>query len=133
MNKENYSIKLEDAKKMKDYVFSVGSTIEELKNISTCESAYDDVPVILEFGNIDIEITIYDGDNGFYLGYYACAKDDNGEWSSYDAVDAAVVIPDSEEKLEKDMFDILMKFAEKEGLYWSKGNSSQLTKNWSVS
>ena len=77
----------------------------------------------MELGNIDIELTISDTGEELIAGYYICVKYDKGnniiEWESYDWVEDEVIITDN---LEKDMFNIMMKFAKENNLYWSRPN-----------
>jgi len=105
-----------------DYRFHPSKTIDEVKRILTTNEMTDnnDVAFMLEAGNLDIEITIYwDDDEHPYLGYYCCLRE-NGEWSSYGSIDDEVNldVPD----LETEMFRVLDKFAEEQGLSFFKEN-----------
>ena len=99
-----------------DYAFKQTKTIEEVKKIlETGEMAdNNDVPFVLEAGNLDVEVFIY-FDEGMppFLGYYCCVRED-GCWESYGDLEDRVNldVPD----LEAEMFRVLAKFAEEYSL-----------------
>jgi len=113
-----------------DYSFHQSMTIDEIKK--TLETgdmeSNDNVANMLENGNLDIELIInfdeYDG-NGrekpTTLEYFCCVRK-NGEWQSYDEIPIEVNI--NAPNIETEMFYVLRKYAEKEGLSFFGQNKS---------
>ena len=124
MTKENYNITFEDAKTLGIYKYTQSHIIEALKDFKSIKeiNIYND-PVVLELGNIEIGLIVSDTGEELIIGYFVCVKYDKGnniiEWESYDWVEDEVIITDN---LEKDMFNIMMKFAKENNLYWSRPN-----------
>jgi len=99
-----------------DYAFHQSKTIDEVKRILKTGEMSDnnDVPFVLEAGNLDIEITIkWNEDDKAYLEYFCCVRTD-GEWESFEEIPYTVDldVPD----LEAEMFRVLDKFAEERAL-----------------
>jgi len=107
-----------------DYAFHQNKTVEGVKKILETGEMPDNnnVPFVLEVGNLDIEITINCveaiTDNGvepepISLGYFCCIRE-NGEWESYGEAPYAVDldVPD----IEAEMFRVLNEFAQERGL-----------------
>ncbi|HEY5587714.1 MAG TPA: hypothetical protein VIK86_02025 [Candidatus Paceibacterota bacterium] len=128
MFKENYEITLEEAKQIEGYEFTKNIEVVELKK-QIESNTFDmfnknggNVPFVLEFKNIDIELTILDNEKsycGYDLGYFICIKNDTG-WESFDYSDTKVDL--TVENVEEFMFNDLIKFAKRYNLYWSKLN-----------
>jgi len=123
---ENYNITFEQAKELNIYKYTQSHTIEELKDFKSIKDIYiNNNLVVLELGNIDIELTISDAGEGELIsGYYICTVNDKGndviEWESYDWAEDEVIITDN---LERDMFNIMIKYAKENKLYWSRPNN----------
>jgi hypothetical protein len=116
-----------------DYAFHQTKTVDEVKKILATgempENDNDNVPFVLEAGNLDIEMTINYGvgvisENGtevepLSIGYFCCVRT-NGEWESFEEIPYAVNldVPD----LEAEMFRVLDKFAEKRALSYFAEN-----------
>ena len=116
-----------------DYKFHQSKTIDEVKWIlATGEmEGNDNVPFVLEVGNLDIEMNI----NNFAMGvitkdgietkplslsYFCCVRT-NGEWESFEEIPYAVDlnVPD----IEAEMFRVLGKFAEERSLSFFAENN----------
>jgi hypothetical protein len=114
-----------------DYGFHQSKTVEEVKRILETGEMPDEnnVPFVLEAGNLDIEITIRYGmgvitQNGaepepMSIGYFCCVRE-NGEWASHDNIDENVNLdaPD----IESEMFRVLVKYAEEQSLSFFASN-----------
>lgn len=125
MNQENYNITLKEAKRLKEYKFVKNIEISEFKSKLKDKSfnIYEiDVPFQIEFGYIDIELTVRDED--YLMDYFICIKDSTG-WKSFDCADEEVNLDNINtiEELEAKMFGILMYEAKKHNLHWSKPNN----------
>lgn len=112
-----------------DYRFHQHKTVEEMKEILEMgERPTDDVPVILEVGNLDLEITVYGNgteNDPLFWGYYCCVRNE-GMWSSYDDLPDEVNLDVAD--IESEMFKILDRFAEEHGLSFFTQNE-QLPQN----
>ena len=125
---ENYDITLEEAKEKDFYKFTQKLELKEIKKQldNNTFDLSDNTPIVLEFGNVDIELTIHDVDNTSWdVGYFICYKNDedntfNRGWESFDYADVEVDF--DVEDIEKEMFNIMMDIARKNDLYWSKLN-----------
>lgn len=105
-----------------DYCFHAAKTIDEIKQIlESDDMPFDNVPFVLEVGNLDIEITIYadDDHDHLFLGYYCCVRKD-GEWESYDEIDTEVNLDTPD--LEAEMFRVLSEYADKHNLSFFSQN-----------
>lgn len=99
-----------------DYNFKSSMSVDELKKVIESGIMPDDnVPVVLEVGNLDIEITIYsnEDDDSLYLGYFCCLRKD-GVWDSYNDIFDAVNLDVPE--LEAEMYRVLAKYADEKNL-----------------
>jgi len=107
-----------------DYKFSASLTTEQVKEIlQNKDFTYsDDVPFVLEAGNLDVEITIFTDNERIWLGYDCCHKVD-GEWESYDVIPDAVNLDVKD--IEAEMFRVLDKFAEENGLSYFNQEQEQ--------
>lgn len=105
-----------------DYGFHQTKTVDEIKKIlETGEmDGNDNVAIVLEAGNLDIELMINFGEyrndeliTPIHPEYFCCVRT-NGEWASYDEISEPVNldVPD----IEAEMFRILDKFAEERSL-----------------
>lgn len=132
INKENYEISLEEAKASGVYTFKVCRDLEWVKNNLGKELEKEggvDIVAFLEFGSIDIELTISEVKNILDAWYYVCAKYDDGtkegDWESFDFSNNDVVESEhlvNKEVLERIMFDRLIETAKKSDLKWSTLN-----------
>ena len=113
-----------------DYNFKSSKTVAELKEIlATNDLPQDNVPVVLEVGNLDIEITIYANEDceGLTLGYFCCLRTD-GIWDSYDDIFDTVNldVPD----LEAEMYRVLAKYADEKNLsFFAQNEQTNLNNN----
>lgn len=110
-----------------DYGFHQSKTVDEVKRIlATGEMPdNDDVPFMLEAGNLDIEINIQFDIEPITLEYFCCVRID-GKWESYNEIldEVNLDAPD----LETEMFRVLSKYAEEEGLSFFAQNESYFRK-----
>lgn len=127
MEDENYDITLEKAKEKNFYKFTQILEPKEIKRqLDNHTFKLSNTPIILEFGNIDIELSAHNiGNESWYARYFICVKTDgnnpfNKGWESFDYADAKVNF--YVEDIEKEMFNIMMATARKYNLYWSKSN-----------
>ena len=108
---------LEDLKELlgDDYKFTALLSAEKVQEIiEKNDFEYsDDVPFVLEAGNLDIEITIFADNEHMWLGYDCCRKSD-GEWESFDTISDEVNL--DVPSIENEMFRVLDKFAEENNL-----------------
>lgn len=126
---ENYNISLEEARKTGLYKFtSCGmNRVKEIRNILKLGKSVEEVMFVLEFGHIDIEMTIRE-DN--ILDYYVCIERSDDRfcegktWESFECVGTFKIsdIESNEDKIEEDMFKTLMKCAKENNLTWSTLN-----------
>lgn len=134
---ENYDITLEEAKKSGTYRFSIieNAQLKEWFNgINIFEDDEDEVEcgvvkrgiVILEFGNIDIELNLFKDNSKTTLYYYVCTKgiteDGQYVWDSFDETGNEIQSEDEIDNLEKAMFQELIRFIKFKKLSWSIPN-----------
>lgn len=115
-----------------DYGFHQSMSIEEIKKILEKDemNGTNNVPFMLEAGNLDIEMVI---DPGEYLNdvkvkpvsleYFCCVRTD-GEWESHDTIfeEVNLDVPD----VESEMFRVLCKYAKEEGLSFFSQDQSEV-------
>lgn len=118
--KDNYNIPFEEARKMDMYKFV--SDVEEMSQLyQLIENRTEDriIPVMLEFGFADIEVNV---ESDYSAEYYICIKDAEGNWQSLDYSGDEMLQTDDIEKLEKHMYECLVKYARENNVYLSIGN-----------
>ena len=119
-----------------DYSYHQAKTVEEVKKILETDemgSNTNFAPFLLQVGSLSIEANIDFGEydeHGNLTGsqrfdYCCCIRGDNGEWSSYIEVHDKVNIdvPD----MEVEMFGVLVKFAEEQGLSFFSQEDEYMT------
>lgn len=134
MISSEYSIKYEEAK-IKNNYFSTKDVdllkIKEdllkcIKNDSMCPLSGDNVLYIVEFGYMDIELTVYDViNNKLDIGFYVCVKGVDDKWESHGFCDECFnlgMLDLDRDKFEKLMFEFMIGYAKKHLLCWSGGN-----------
>ena len=127
---ENYKITLEDAKKMGIYKFKkelcyckeeILDVIINNKQLRKNQCISDNILDIVQFGNIDIELTVHNCDGVLDIGYFVCAKYKEIGWESVDYAYKDFELEDID-NIEEVMFNAMMEFAEINNLHWSKLN-----------
>jgi hypothetical protein len=112
---ENYDISFEHAKQMDCYKFTECYTKEQILNYENYpETLSQNVLAVLEFGNIDIELTLHDDG---VAEYQVLAKQNEEYWDYTEEF-----IFNKNEYSEEKMFDLLMNCAKERSLCWSKLN-----------
>ena len=128
-----YGVPFKVAKKMKcyKYEFSECKNIDEVKqkfNEVSYNDSYIGALVVLEFGNIDIELNSTGRmDEKNLLDMITCIKylneDTNkGEWMTYEFTDTEITSEEQLDNLEEIMYNDLIRFAKEKELTWSKLN-----------
>lgn len=128
-----YGVPFEVAKHMKcyKYEFSECKNIDEVKRKFN-EVSYDDVYigalVVLEFGNIDIELNSTGRmEEKNLLDMIVCIKyldegTSKGEWMTYEFTGTEITSEEQLDNLEEIMYNDLIRFAKEKNLTWSKLN-----------
>jgi len=123
MSMENYNIPFETARTMDCYKFTNANpckTKEEMIAFVNKDYVKNSVPAVLEFGNVDIELSFNDEESIDEGGFFVCVKYAGEGWRSDDYTEDEV--SNDLGDLEKNMFECLMKYAKTNNLYWSKEN-----------
>ena len=128
-----YGVPFEVAKRMRGYKyeFSECKNIDEVKRKFN-EVSYDDVYigalVVLEFGNIDIELNSTGRmEEKNLLDMIVCIKyldegTSKGEWMTYEFTGTEITSEEQLDNLEEIMYNDLIRFAKEKNLTWSKLN-----------
>ena len=129
-----YEVPFEMARGLKCYSFSNTLKMDEIKQLITdCKEkgdsefyTTDNVLAVLEFGNFDVELTYYDIDEeyGLDIGFFCCKNSEKYGWESEGFTDLEVTLDlfDSEEKLERVMYETMIDYMKKHEFTWSKKN-----------
>lgn len=108
-----------------NYIDSLAKILAE-NNVENIPS--NNVPIMIQFGCIDIELTLLECDDNVTAGFVICYRNSNC-WDTHGYAYKDVQLTDN---LEKDMFTILMEYAQGHGLTWSYPNDiDYLIKNHS--
>jgi len=121
-----------------DYGFHQKMSVDEIKKIleEGDMDGNDDVPIVLEAGNLDIEMVINFGEylndvriEPVSLEYFCCVRID-GDWESHNTIfdEVNLDVPD----IESEMFRVLSKYAKEKGLNFFSQDKSDLPQYGSV-